>query len=282
MIDRELSVLRAAVILYEGRHKGAPKPRIYGVHLPETRARWLTVAEAERLAAAATCPHVYLYILLALATAGRPEALFDLTWDRIDLGVGLILLNPAGRVQTAKRRPDVPIDDRLRPALEAARGASACAYVIEYGGWPINSIRKAFAETAARAGFEKGEITPYTLRHTAATWMAQRAVPLWEIADFLGHEDTRMVERVYAHHHPDYMHRAKTALGGVLAQSTITQSPMLEALAARDPEALAERRQKRRQKTAPEAGVKGSGSHNPLKDMVGAAGIEPATPTMST
>src|SRR5690606_41328520 len=27
--------------------------------------------------------------------------------------------------------------------------------------------------TAARVGFTPGEVTPYTLRHTAATWMAQ-------------------------------------------------------------------------------------------------------------
>ena len=277
-IDRELSVLRAAILFHAARNAGAPAPKIYGVHLPERTSRWLTPAEADRLAAAATSPHVYLFILLALATAARPEALFDLTWDRVDLAAGLIRLNPDGRVQTAKRRPTVPIDRRLRPALEAAFAGRTCDHVIEYAGYPIDSIRKAFKETALRAGFAPRELRPYTLRHSAATWMAQRGVPMWEIAGFLGHADTRMVERTYAHHHPDHLNRARGALGDAMAEAGMTDNPMIAALARRDPAALAERRQKR----DAEASEAAEGSHNPLTGMVGAAGIEPATPTMST
>lgn len=220
--------------------------------------------------------------MLPLATAARPEALFDLTWDRVDLAAGLSRLNPDGRVQTAKRRPTVPIDQRQRPALTAAFAGRTCGYVIEYGGYPINSIRKAFKETALRAGFAPKELRPYTLRHSAATWMAQRGVPMWEIAGFLGHADTRMVERTYAHHHPDHMRRARTALGDAMAETGLSANPMIAALAARDPAALAERRQKRRHKNMLDVSGGPAGSHNPLKGMVGAAGIEPATPTMST
>ena len=72
---------------------------------------------------------------------------------------------------------------------------------------------------AARAPDRKGDAgiedaTPYTLRHTAATWMAQRGVPMWEIAGLMGHTSTRMVERVYAKHHPDHMQKATRALDG--------------------------------------------------------------------
>ena len=31
-----------------------------------------------------------------------------------------------------------------------------------------------------------GRVTPLTLRHTAATWLMQRCVPIWEAAGFLG------------------------------------------------------------------------------------------------
>ncbi len=87
-----------------------------------------------------------------------------------------------------------PIDARLRPALLAAWRGRACDYGIEYGSRPINSIRKGFKERALRAGFAPKELRPCTLRHMAATWMAQRGVPIREIAGFLGHADTRMVE----------------------------------------------------------------------------------------
>lgn len=56
------------------------------------------------------------------------------------------------------------------------------------------------------------------LHHTAATWMAQDGVPLWTIAGFFGHSDTRMVEKHYAHHHPDYQKAAAQAIGQRLAK----------------------------------------------------------------
>jgi integrase len=71
--------------------------------------------------------------------------------------------------------------------------------VIRYGGYAVGSIRRAFRNTAAEAGFN--DVTPYTLRHTATTWMAQDGVDLWEIAGYMG-TSIKMVEKNYAHHHP--------------------------------------------------------------------------------
>jgi integrase len=34
--------------------------------------------------------------------------------------------------------------------------------------------------------FDEDNVTPHTLRHTAATWLMQRAAPMWEAAGFLG------------------------------------------------------------------------------------------------
>src|SRR5690606_17711264 len=217
-ISRELSVLRAGIHHYESQHPGAPAPAILDLDALEPRGRWLTVEEANRLIHAARSRHVYLFIQLMLATAARPEAILDLRWDAIDFNASLIRLNPYGRAQTRKGRPTVPIPDPLRAALHEARKHRRTDYVVEYGGFAVGSIKKAFRETAACAGFAPGEVTPYTLRHTAATWMAQDGVPLWEIAGHLGHQDTRMVEKHYAHHHPDFRKRAKRSLGRRLAR----------------------------------------------------------------
>lgn len=73
---------------------------------------------------------------------------------------------------------------------------------------------------AALAGFPPGEVAPYTLRHTAATRMAQAGVPPWEIAGFLEHADTRMVERTDPHHHPEHQRRA-TAIEARLAKAPL-------------------------------------------------------------
>ena len=56
----------------------------------------------------------------------------------------------------------------------------------------------------------EGKVTPHTLRHTAATWLMQNGVPMWEAAGFLG-MSKEILEKTYGHHHPDHMKAA--ALG---------------------------------------------------------------------
>ena len=165
---------------------------------------------------------------MSLYTAARPGALFDLAWDQVDFEARIIYLNPEGRSQTAKHRPTVKLVEPLRAELDAvlidhvakverARQLrrplppAAPTYVLEYKNLPIRSIKTAFRAAVAHAGI-KGPVVPCTLRHTAATWMAQDGVPLWEIAGYLGHADTRMVEKFYAHHHPDYQKAAAASL----------------------------------------------------------------------
>jgi hypothetical protein len=57
-----------------------------------------------------------------------------------------------------------------------------------------------------------GNITPHTLRHTAATWLMQAGVDKWEAAGFLG-MSIEMLDRVYGHHHPDHLRMAARAIG---------------------------------------------------------------------
>jgi integrase len=54
-------------------------------------------------------------------------------------------------------------------------------------------------------------VTPHTLRHTTATWLMQSGVPMWEVAGFLG-MSRETLERVYGHHHPDFLRAAAEAL----------------------------------------------------------------------
>ena len=54
-------------------------------------------------------------------------------------------------------------------------------------------------------------MVPHVLRHTCATWLAQRRTPISEICALLGMTE-EMFERVYGHHHPDYQASAVNAL----------------------------------------------------------------------
>lgn len=214
-VRRELSVLSAALRheVREGRLTSAPVVPMPAP--PPARDRWLTRAEvASLLRAARANPQrrrgAARFILLALYTGGRRQALLDLRWSQIDLERGVLDLNPPGRTQTAKGRPRLPIPRRLMTFLKIwGRGAAGDEPVIKRRGQAVQGVRTGFRAAVAAAGLEG--VTPHTLRHTAATWLAQAGVDLWQIAGWLGHSVGRITER-YAHHHPAYLADARNAL----------------------------------------------------------------------
>ncbi|MDB5369807.1 MAG: hypothetical protein JWP20_1365 [Roseomonas sp.] len=55
-----------------------------------------------------------MFLVLLIGTAGRPQAVLELTRFQCDLERGTINLNTPGRVQTKKRRPILPMASFLR------------------------------------------------------------------------------------------------------------------------------------------------------------------------
>jgi integrase len=181
----------------------------------EGKDRWLTYSEAARLLSAARGErksrlHLPLFIQLALYTGARSEAILSLKWfPQVDLDRGYIDFNPPGRVRNKKGRAMIPIPPKLRWFLEKAHARATSPYVLAYHGEPIKRIIKGFHAACLRAGLEG--VTPHTLRHTCATWMAQRGVDLHQIGGWLGHSDPRTTH-LYAHHHPDHLRDALAAV----------------------------------------------------------------------
>jgi integrase len=100
---------------------------------------------------------------------------------------------------------------RLLPHLRRARlRGTDLGYVVHDNRARIKDIKKGFAAACKRAGLEN--VSPHTLKHTAATWLMQAGVPLWQAAGFLSTSEGTL-QRVYAHHHPDYMRDAADAIG---------------------------------------------------------------------
>lgn len=203
-IHTELTFLRAALRW----HDKATPAVVELPSKPPPMEHHLDRAQFGALLAAATTPHVRLFVILALSTAGRMGAILELTWDRVDFERGVIRLGTGEKRR--KGRASVPMTDRARVALAEAQKARTCDHVIEYGGSQVGKIRKAFAAAATAAGLPW--CTPHVLRHTAAVWMAEAGVPMPEIAQVLGHTDDRITQRIYARFSPQYLRKAVMAL----------------------------------------------------------------------
>ncbi|MCD0417290.1 site-specific integrase [Rubrivivax sp. JA1024] len=211
---RELGVLRAAV---NHAHRSGRLTRVVAFDLPEApeaRDRFLTKAEAAALLRAALRePRVRLYlplfVLIGLYSGQRKEAILSLRWSQIDLDAGRIDFNAPGARRSNKRRARQPIPRKLLGHLRRARRRGTdIGFVIHENGKRLGDIKRGFATACTKAGLEN--VTPHVLRHTCATWLMQRGAPLWEAAGYLD-MTSETLQRVYGHHHPDFLRGAAEA-----------------------------------------------------------------------
>jgi integrase len=89
--------------------------------------------------------------------------------------------------------------------------------------WRQSHQKRPLEDACARAGIEP-PASFHTLRHTYASSLAGRGVPMRVIAHQLGHADTRITEKHYAHLAPNYVTetvRAALATLGVVDEATV-------------------------------------------------------------
>ncbi len=185
---------------------------IVGVDLPKKgkrRERWLDLHEIDALYAAARrlrrgtrLSRVERFLYLAINTGAREQALYDLTWDRVNLQEGptgmVINLNPEGREQTKKRRAEnVPISPDLAVILRIAKAERISDLVLDNKNPIWSALQLVIGEAGlAPAGWVKPQgknvrprktgISAHTFRHTAATIMAANGTDPFDIANILG------------------------------------------------------------------------------------------------
>ena len=198
--------------------------------------------------------HLTTFLWLAFGTLARPGAILELTWFGIDLDRRRIDFHPPGRLQTNKRRPVAPICDNLHQYLAGIERESG--HVVSYAGRRLDSIKTAFRKARAKAGLQ-AEVSPYCIRHTMAVWLRERGVPEWECAGIMGHRLPGYgTTEIYAKYRPDYLSAAADAIDAFMTEARMAATPR--------------------------APMRANCVLVPLPKVVGAAGIEPATPTMST
>lgn len=183
-------------------------PHIERPSKPSPSERYLTKEEIRLLLEVDCAPHIKLSIRLLLATAARVTAVLELTWDRVDFERKQINLRTGDGQR--KGRAIVPMTESLERALVEARKGALSDHVVEWAGGSIKSIKKGFKAAADAAGLQ--DVSPHVLRHTAAVHMAEAGVSMDEIAQYLGHSDTRITASTYARYSPDHLRKAARAL----------------------------------------------------------------------
>ncbi|MFZ2101439.1 MAG: site-specific integrase, partial [Oricola sp.] len=177
---------------------------------PAPKENFLSKAEVMALVAAAKVPHIQLAISLLIGTGARIAAALELTWDRVDLERKMIQLRDPNDTTKRKGRATVPVNDGLADELAKAKVGALTNHVIEWGGKPVRSIKRGLK--AAGSAIGRPDVSPHMLRHSAAVWLAEDGHSMDEIAQFLGHNDSRITARVYARYSPTHLRKLAATL----------------------------------------------------------------------
>ncbi len=213
-IRRELGMLQAALHHLVAEHSLARAPVLKRPAAPESEAQWLTRDQVDALLgwledqdAEGRMSRVHRFVVLALATAARKQAIETLRWEQVDLTLGLVRYDRQVRVQTRKRRVAAPVPAWAEPLLERMAAEAEGPWVLDHDGDITSAFRHAMARASKATGQDFTGLTRHGLRHTAATLALQAGASLWQVAGMLG-DSLATVDRVYGHHCQEHVRAA--------------------------------------------------------------------------
>jgi len=205
-VNNYLTVLRRMLSLAHEWDLISGVPKFKWLKSPDPDIDFLDFEEAIRLVRAAE-PMWNTMILTGLRAGLRHGELIGLRWEDVDLVAGRLLVRQSivrGVVGTPKsgKKREVPMSHELRDALKAHRHLRGEYVFCQDNGealyqditkWPL-------WRACRRAGIRR--IGWHCLRHTFASHLVMRGIPIKAVQELMGHATIEMTMR-YAHLSPD-------------------------------------------------------------------------------
>lgn len=207
-VANHLSVLRRALALALEYGELETMPVVKMPKVPQQDFSFLTFEEAEAFTDAAD-PEWRCMFVLALRTGLRIGELRALRWEDVDMDRGLVRVRQnatiGGKLKAPKndRFREVPLSDSARNALRAHPRHLKSAFVFcqRDGSMLLEHHCKHPCKRASKRAKLGHVVYWHTLRHSFASHLAMRGVPMRTIQELLGHGSLAMTSR-YAHLSP--------------------------------------------------------------------------------
>lgn len=175
-----------------------------------TRLRYLSVEEVNRLISFCP-PQLKPIVTIAVNTGMRKGEILNLTWNKVDLKHGFIILGDEV-VKSGKGR-QIPINKPLMVDLKASfiqRRIDIPFVFPSPSGKAYVAINDPFKTACRKAGIKDFHF--HDLRHTFASQAVMNGADLASIQKLLGHSTITMTMR-YSHLSKDHLNKAVDILG---------------------------------------------------------------------
>lgn len=200
------------------------------------RMRFLTQDEAKNLLEHLSyhSKNTYAISLVALTTGMRAGEIHGLTWGCIDF------INDTIKILDTKNKTNryafmTPEVKSILTVRYANRDRNPLVFPNKYGQkrrWVSDTFERVVNQIGLNDSGEyildatgskiaipisdpRHRVVFHTLRHTFASWLVQKGVPLYSVAELMGHSTIEMTKR-YSHLAPDSLRSAANLLAGIL------------------------------------------------------------------
>jgi integrase len=220
-INNCLNVLGHLLTIAHKRDLIGTAPDVECLRIEPPKFDFLDFGEAKRLIGA--CVGAWrTFFLVALRTGMRRGEMLALRWQDVDLVNGRITVRQnfvRGKTGTPKsgKPREIPLGDDVLDALKAHHHARGPLVFCTAEGHRLTpgKIVRALASACKRAELER-VIGPHVCRHTFASHLVMRGVPMRVVQELMGHASIVMTMR-YAHLAPTVARDAVRLLDGFTA-----------------------------------------------------------------
>jgi integrase len=169
----------------------SPIPKIKKPKLPEKQPLYFSHKEFNKFLLSIDNQDFKDLVILAVNTGLRQMELLTLTKEQIDLKRGILKLDNRTHVTKSKKIRVVPLNERAKEILKRRIGLEPIFPFTQHQTTKL--VRKYRAIANIRV-----ELTFHSLRHTFASWLVQKGVPILNVSKLLGHSDIKTTQ-IYAH-----------------------------------------------------------------------------------
>ena len=224
-VKRLLSILRQSIRRAEARDLVSRNVALL-CDVPKGQvgrpSKSLTLAQAEKILAAAEGTPMHAYVVVSLLTGARTEELRALTWSHVDLD-GVPSVKPPtvdlwrsvradGETKTKKSRRSIELPALAVTALREHRDLQAenrlrlgerwtgsdLVFASQTGtALDAANVRRGFRAVVAAAGLPAHDWTPRELRHSFVSLLSSSGMSIEDISHLVGHASTKVTETVY-------------------------------------------------------------------------------------
>ncbi|MFC2135322.1 tyrosine-type recombinase/integrase [Bacteroidota bacterium] len=176
-----------------------PIRRVSMVRIPSSAPVFLSEADVKVLLNNISLPWLKNMIIFAVYTGMRRGEIINLKWEHLDFENKLVIVKNTKDFSTKNKSERViPLNDVLLKELKYLARHNEYVFTNTFGQMLTpDYVSQCFRDAVRKSGL-RNEIHFHSLRHTFASWLVQKQVPIYTVSKLLGHSNVKVTE-IYSH-----------------------------------------------------------------------------------